>query len=74
MAEIDEDDDDPAAWALRRYREVYTEFEARHPAQLRANKFIDGLFQASRIRGSSDSAEISLLCSALTCATAISSF
>ena len=48
---LDEDEDDPATWARRRYQEVYAEFEARHPTQLRANKFIDGLFQASRIRG-----------------------
>ena len=47
----EEDEGDPVVWARRRYQELYTEFEARHPAQLRANKFIDGIFQTSRIRG-----------------------
>jgi hypothetical protein len=48
--EIDDDVDDAAGWALRRYQEIYAVFEARHPAQLRTNKFVEGLFRASRIR------------------------
>jgi hypothetical protein len=41
--------DDEAA-LRRRYQELAKEFEERHPAKSAANKFVNGLFEASRIR------------------------
>jgi hypothetical protein len=47
--------DDAQAWAQRRYKQLYKEFEEKHPTQLRANQFVSGLEDAARIPDGVDS-------------------